>query len=240
MQTAQADIAPCCLHFEAESGIMVTGFLDATTMSPKLFGERAGAASRAGKALKHLHDSGAVFETKFQVFEEIDKYLEVLARKEQVRFPSGYDETLKAAEEMRRALDTHPLPSRPCHCDPLCENFLDTGERMWMVDWEYCGMNDPLWDVGDLIIEAEFGHKEEEELITSYFDGAPRPDERGRVVLYKALCDLLWTLWGLIQHANGNTAEDFWTYATGRFERCQALMAAPGFSDHVAAVAAGP
>jgi thiamine kinase-like enzyme len=59
------------------------------------------------------------------------------------------------------------------------------------------------------------------------------------MVIYKALCDLLWTLWGLIQHANNNPAEDFWAYATGRFGRCQALMKSAAFQTHLRAVAAG-
>ena len=60
------------------------------------------------------------------------------------------------------------------------------------------------------------------------------------MVIYKAMCDLLWTLWGLIQHANKNPADDFWAYANNRFARCKALMATPAFATHVAAVAAGP
>ncbi len=58
-------------------------------------------------------------------------------------------------------------------------------------------------------------------------------------MIYKAMCDLLWTLWGLIQHANKNPADDFWAYANVRFDRCRALMATPEFSAHVAAVAKG-
>ena len=52
------------------------------------------------------------------------------------------------------------------------------------------------------------------------------------------MCDLLWTLWGLIQHANDNPAEDFWAYATTRFARCKALMGEPAFAGHVEAVRA--
>ncbi len=60
------------------------------------------------------------------------------------------------------------------------------------------------------------------------------------MVIYKAMCDLLWTLWGLIQHADGNPAEDFWAYALGRFERCKALMATAAFHEHLEAVRRGP
>ena len=100
-------------------------------------------------------------------------------------------------------------------------------------------MNDPLWDLGDLCVEAAFDVAQEEELIRAYFDGEPSPAERGRVAIYKAMCDLLWTLWGLIQLANGNPADDFRAYADGRFARCRAMMEAPEFPGHVAAVAKG-
>ena len=70
-------------------------------------------------------------------------------------------------------------------------------------------------------------------------DRAPSPAERGRIVIYKAMCDLLWTLWGLIQLANKNPADDFWAYANGRFVRCKAMMETAAFSNHVAAVAKG-
>jgi thiamine kinase-like enzyme len=157
-----------------------------------------------------------------------------------VELPAGYHDVLREAETIRAALSAHPLPLAACHCDPLCENLLDTGERMWIVDWEYSGMNDPMWDLGDLSVEGTFDAGQDEELLAGYFDGKPRPDERGRMVIYKAMCDLLWTLWGLIQHANGNPADDFWAYANNRFSRCRALMASPGFGGQVAAVAAGP
>ena len=76
-------------------------------------------------------------------------------------------------------------------------------------------------------------------MIQAYFAGEPRPDQLGRIVIYKAMCDLLWTLWGLIQHANNNPAEDFWEYSTTRFSRCKNLMQMHAFKDHIKAVAAG-
>jgi thiamine kinase-like enzyme len=108
---------------------------------------------------------------------------------------------------------------------------------MWVVDWEYSGMNDPMWDLGDLSVEAGFDEAQDEEMIAAYFGRSPRPDERGRIVVYKAMCDLLWTLWGLIQHANQNPVDDFMAYALNRFARCRTLMADPAFAGHVKAVA---
>jgi thiamine kinase-like enzyme len=146
---------------------------------------------------------------------------------------------LAESRGVREALLAHPLPLAPCHCDPLCENFLDTGERMWIVDWEYSGMNDPMWDLGDLSVEGGFDAGQDEQMLRAYFAGEPSPWDRGRVVIYKAMCDLLWTLWGLIQHANGNPADDFWAYSVARFDRCRALMATPEFARHTAAVRRG-
>ena len=109
---------------------------------------------------------------------------------------------------------------------------------MWIVDWEYAGMNDPMWDLGDLSVEGQFDQGQDDALLAAYFDGpVPAPD-RARMVIYKAMCDLLWTLWGLIQLANSNPADDFQAYADGRFARCKALMGTPAFAQHLAAVRA--
>jgi thiamine kinase-like enzyme len=96
-----------------------------------------------------------------------------------------------------------------------------------------------MWDLGDLAVEAKFGEAQEDEMLTAYFGGEARAFDRGRMVIYKAMCDLLWTLWGLIQLANGNPADDFRAYADGRFARCKALMGQAEFARHLAAVARG-
>jgi thiamine kinase-like enzyme len=239
-EAARVGVSPEVLHFDPTSGVMVTRFLEgAETMSPRKFKALAGSPGRAGQVFRRLHQSGASFPFRFELFGMIDGYLKVLSTKD-VALPSGYHDVVREADRsVRAALAAHPLPLAPCHCDPLCENFLDTGERMWIVDWEYSGMNDPMWDLGDLSIEGEFGAAQDEDMIIAYFGGEPRPAEVGRIVIYKAMCDLLWTLWGLIQLANGNPADDFRAYAHGRFARCRDLMETPGFARHVRAVANG-
>jgi thiamine kinase-like enzyme len=94
-----------------------------------------------------------------------------------------------------------------------------------------------MWDLGDLSVEGQFDAAQDFEMLNVYFGQAPSAADHGRMVIYKAMCDLLWTLWGLIQHANGNQADDFHAYAEGRFARCKALMATPEFARHVQAVA---
>ena len=239
-EAARTGVSPEVMHFDEDTGVMVTRFIDgAQTMSPASFKLNAGAPARAAEAFRTLHASDAVFPFRFELFSMIDDYLAVLSTKD-VALPAGYHDVVREADEgVRRALAAHPLPSVASHCDPLCENFLDTGERMWVVDWEYSGMNDPMWDLGDLSIEGKFNESQDEEMIRAYFGGEPRPAERGRIVIYQAMCDLLWTLWGLIQLANKNPADDFRAYADGRFMRCKALMETAQFERHVAAVAKG-
>jgi thiamine kinase-like enzyme len=236
---ALAGVSPDVVYCDDKAGILITRFVDnAVTMSPTKFAAPGEAAARAGYALRKLHDSGAKFATRFELFKMIDDYLKILSTKD-VDLPLGYHAVLDDAEMVRAALNAHALPSVASHCDPLCENFIDTGKRMWIVDWEYSGMNDPMWDLGDLVVEGSLSHDAEAQLFLAYFNGAPTAVERGRIEIYKAMCDLLWTLWGLIQHANKNPADDFAAYAENRFKRCKKLMNSAVFKEHVAVVFAG-
>ena len=76
-------------------------------------------------------------------------------------------------------------------------------------------------------------------MLEAYCGGPPPAWAVGRVVIYKAMCDLLWTLWGLIQHANKNPVDDFWAYALNRFVRCNILMSDRAFPLHLQAIRAG-
>ncbi len=226
-------------HFDVTDGLMVTRFIDgARTMSGPLFAADPGAVVRAGQALRRLHDGAAPFPVEFRLFGMIDEYKALLASRGAV-LPDGYEAAQAQAAAARSALEARPVALVPSHCDPLCENFLDDGSRMWVIDYEYAGMNDPLWDVADVSVEGGFTPEMSDALLRAYVGGEPTAAQRGRMVMYQAFCDLLWTLWGVIQHVDGNPAEDFWAYAVGRFERCRALMGSPAFAGHVAAVAEG-
>ena len=232
-EAARAGVSPDVIHADPATGIMVSRFVpNAATMTPDGFRTRPGSPARAGKAFAQLHRSDAKFPATFEVFAMIEEYLGVLSTKD-VALPSGYHDVVSEAENIRRILDQNPAMPVACHCDPLCENFLDTGDRMWIVDWEYAGMSDPMWDLGDLSVEGEFDDAQDREMLTAYFDGEPPARDHARMVVHKAMCDLLWTLWGLIQLANDNPAEDFRAYADGRFARCKTLMATPEFSRHL-------
>lgn len=228
---ADAGVSPDIIHADPETGIMATRFIEgATTMTPGGFRNDISTVRRAGEAFHRLHTSGAKFPFTFELFAMIDEYLAILSTKD-VELPAGYHDVVSEAQIVRAALARNPARLVACHCDPLCENFLDTGDRIFIVDWEYSGMNDPMWDLGDLSVEGGFDADQDQILLEAYSGGAPAATDRARMVIYKAMCDLLWTLWGLIQLANGNPAEDFRAYADGRFARCRKLMASDEFAD---------
>jgi len=236
--TSEIGVNAPLLYFDARDGVQLTRFIeDGATMNVGRFKD-LGAVKRAAQSLRRVHDCGRPFNNRFELFRMIDEYLDILAKKN-APLPDGYHDVKREAEAVRKALNARPLPSVPCHCDPLAENFLDTGKQVYVIDWEYAGNNDPMWDLGDLSVEAAFGPEQDEALLLAYFGGAPSAGDRGRMVLYKAMCDLLWTLWGIIQHVNKNPADDFWAYAVNRFERCKALMGRPDFGAHIAAVQEG-
>ena len=217
---------------------MLTQHVEGRTMSPEAFRTLPGAPARAAAAFKALHDSGETFQFRFELFAMIDAYLKLLDRPDVV-LPDGYHDVLRQAADVRDVLTNRPVALAPCHCDPLCENFIDTGERRWLVDGEYSGMNDPLWDLGDLSVEAGLSAEQDGELMHAYFGGPVPAAMMGRMVIYKAMCDLLWTLWGLLQHASNNPADDFLAYANGRFARCKRLIESPELRIHLDAVRAG-
>ncbi len=235
---AEAGVNAEVLFFDEDDGLMLTRFVDgAVTMNGERFKD-LGAVARAAQAFRRMHDCGKTFATAFDLFQKMDEYLDYL-RKKNARIPDGYAAVQKEAEAVRAALSKRPAALRPCHCDPLAENFLDTGVRIFIIDWEYAGNNDPMWDLGDVSVEAGFAADQDAALLEAYFAGKPPAAQVGRMVMYKAMCDLLWTLWGVIQVANENPVDDFWAYAVNRFERCKALMGGSEFGHHVDAVRSG-
>ncbi len=223
------------LYFDATDGTMLSEFVDGVSLNKKSFREDPEAPARVALALKRVHYLGPVFKSRFDVFAMIDLYRGIL-RNLQAPLPEDYHEVEQGARAVRRALEASPIPLSPCHNDPWPANFVDAGGRLYLIDWEFSGMNDPMWDLGDLSVEAGFGPEKDRAMMEAYYGAAAPPALYSRLALYKVMSDLLWTLWGLIQHANDNPRDDFLTYALGRHARCNALMSSTDFGRHLDAV----
>lgn len=232
---AAAGVNAKVLYFDATDGTMLSEFVEGVSMTETMFRDELEAPARVALALKRVHHLGPVFKSRFDIFAMIDVYLGIL-RKLQAPLPEDYQEVEKGAEAVRRAIEASPVPLSPCHNDPWPANFVDAGGRLYIIDWEFSGMNDPMWDLGDLSVEAGFGPRQDRVMMEAYFGVALPLTLYSRLALYKAMSDLLWALWGLIQHANDNPRNDFLTYALGRFRRCKTLMSSTDFGRHLDAV----
>ena len=228
LRTAEAGVNVPVRFFDVSDGLMVTKFIDnSTTMSPEKFGD-LDAVRRAAEVMRRLHQLPKPFATDFKVAPVIADFKAMLVAKS-ARLPEGWAPVEQQADRALALLAKHPVRLVPSHCDPLCENFLDVGDRMYLIDYEYSGNFDPMWDLGDFSVEAGFDEEHDDALMRAYFNGSPPPDQVARMVIFKALCDVLWSLWGIVQHVNDNPVEDFWAYAVGRFERCRTLMSTPAY-----------
>jgi thiamine kinase-like enzyme len=236
---AESGINAEVIFFDATDGTMVTRFVEGVSMNAgDGFGRDSGAPVRAARALKRVHSLGRVFKSRFDVFAAIDGYLDLL-RGWRTPLPEDYYEVGKRARAVRLALEMSPVALVPCHNDPWPGNLLDADGRIYLIDWEYSGMNDPMWDLADLSVEAGFGPEQDRAMMEAYHGTGLSPALCSRLEVYKAMSDLYWSVWGVVQHAKDNPAEDFWSYGLERLGRSKARMSGADFGWHLSVVRTG-
>ena len=204
------------LYIDATTGVKVSEYIDcAKTMSPESMKEQQNVLD-AAKLFRILHTCGKDTGVPFEVFEMAEGY-EKFIRSNGGSFYEDYAEIRAAVMAIKEKVDRYGIQRVPCHNDPLCENWVRGSERMYLIDWEYAGMNDPMWDLADLSIEADYDVSLDTALLTAYFDRAPSENERLRFEANKIFLDFLWSLWGKTRAPfDGDAMED---YAYGRYSR---------------------
>jgi len=235
---AAAGVGAEVVYFDAGDGMMLTRFVEGTSVNAR-GGFGPGAPARAARTLARVHGLGEVFTSRFDVFAAIDRYLDLL-REQGTRLPEGYGEARRGARAARLALEASPAPLVPCHNDPWPGNLLDAGGRVYLIDWEYSGMNDAVWDLADLSVEAGFGPGQDREMMEAYYEDIPSPALYSRLEVYKAMGDLHWSLWGFVRHGSENPARDLWGYGLERLGRANARMGSAEFGWHLGLVRGAP
>src|SRR5215208_5402919 len=236
---AESGINAEVIFFDARDGTMVTRFVDGVSMNAgDGFGRDSGAPVRAARALKRVHSLGRVFRSRFDVFAAIDGYLPLL-RGCRTPLPEDYYEVGRRARAVRLALEASPAALVACHNDPWPGNLLEADGRIYLIDWEYSGMNDPMWDLADLSVEAGFGPEQDCTMMEAYHGTGLSQALCSRLEVYKAMSDLHWSVWGFVQHAKGNPAEDFWSYGLERLGRSKTRMGGADFGRHLSVVRTG-
>ncbi len=235
---AKAGVAPEVLYF-GEDGVMLTPFIDdAVPLRPERLAESKGALERLARALRNLHDSKLPFAGIFRAFATIASYAAALPGLGR-GLSADERHAIEAVQDIGRALAVQPAAQRPCHCDPTGRNILDTVDRVWLIDWEYSGMNDPMWDLAYFSIESLLDGPGDRRLLTAYLGRAPEAREAARMAVWKPVCEVQAALWALIQLAEGNPGGDFAGYAKATFERAAERMRDGRLASHLAALREG-
>ena len=170
------------------------------------------------------------------MFRTTERYLRVVDDRS-IAIPAGYRERLDRLPRIEAALLVHPLPAVPCHNDLLAENYLDDGQRLWIVDYEYSGNNDPTFELGNTCQELGWDDDRVRELCVAYF-GEATDALVARMRLQMIMSDVGWTLWAAIQAAISPIDFDFAGWADERWARAEAALDGPDFADWLAAVQA--
>lgn len=182
------------LYF-GKDGAKVTEYIpNALTMNAELIAQEERIAQVAG-IFRVLHSCGEDTGVPFEVFDMAAGY-EKIIRDMKVPMFEDYSENKKKVMAIKQEMDASmDIPKVPCHNDPLCENWVVGNDRMYLIDWEYAGMNDGMWDVADVSIEAGFGAEQDELLLSKYLDRTPTTQDRKHFLASKIYVDYLWTLW---------------------------------------------
>ena len=224
---ASTGIGPAVLEHVPQLDVMVLEFIPGPTMSAEtLQSERM--VRRMAESFKRLH-AASPFLKAFDMFRLIEAYLQIV-EEHQVRIPADYRQRLPLLAEIERAVRVGALPNVSCHNDLLCENFIDDGQCLRIVDYELSGNNDACFDLGNTAQEASLDDELRAVLCEAYFGRLDR-QQLARMNLFALMSDVGWTLWGAIQAKISTLDFDFTDYYTTRWNRALTVME----SDRVAA-----
>ena len=209
--------------FDIEAGIKVNEYiesaitLDSTTIKTKF--------DKIAPILQTIHASGKELRGEFAPFEEIKKYESLI--EEQIPY-ANYEAVREEVFSLEKRLADLGVDRKSCHIDLVPENFIESPQgRLYLIDWEYSSMNDPMWDLAALFLESDFTPQEEEAFL-SHYESDQTPVSREKIAIYKILQDTIWSLWTVYKEEQG---ADFGDYGVSRYQRAVKGLACYGGSD---------
>lgn len=216
LQACKMGINPPIRYFNAETGIKLADFVkNAETLNGATI-QRPSNLRKIAKIFKTLHNSHVRFGNEFNVFKEILNYESLLEKAEGTMY-DGYEVVREKIFKLEDYLNELGVSVKPCHNDLVAENFLKSEDgTIYLIDWEYSGMNDPMWDIAAMFIESNFTEESQEYFLSHYFDGKEPDNARTKIFVYQILMDYLWSVWTCIKEAQG---DDFGTYGMDRYKR---------------------
>ena len=209
--------------FDIEAGIKVNQYienaetLDSATIKTKF--------EEIALILQTIHASGKELKGEFAPFEEIKKYESLIQG--EISYPN-YEAVRKSVLSLKNELEKIGVDKKSCHIDLVPENFIEAPDgHLYLIDWEYSSMNDPMWDLAALFLEYEFNTDEEDSFL-SYYESEQTPVSREKIRIYKILQDIIWSLWTIYKEENG---ADFGDYGITRYNRAVKELQSQGGID---------
>ncbi|WP_000411224.1 choline kinase LicA [Streptococcus mitis] len=209
--------------FDIEAGIKVNEYiesaitLDSTSIKTKF--------DKIAPILQTIHASGKELRGEFAPFEEIKKYESLI--EEKIPY-ANYEAVREEVFSLEKRLADLGVDRKSCHIDLVPENFIESPQgRLYLIDWEYSSMNDPMWDLAALFLESEFTRQEEDDFL-SHYESEQTPVSREKIAIYKILQDTIWSLWTVYKEEQG---ADFGDYGVNRYQRAVKGLSYYGGSD---------
>ena len=209
--------------FDIEAGIKVNEYIEsAITLDSRSIKTKF---DKIAPILQTIHASGKELRGEFAPFEEIKKYESLI--EEKIPY-TNYEAVREEVFSLEKRLADLGVDRKSCHIDLVPENFIESPQgRLYLIDWEYSSMNDPMWDLAALFLESEFTPQEEEAFL-SHYESEQTPVSREKIAIYKILQDAIWSLWTVYKEEQG---ADFGDYGVSRYQRAVKGLSYYGGSD---------
>jgi thiamine kinase-like enzyme len=230
---AAAGVAPAVLDFAPDVGVLLIEWITGRTLQPADL--RQDCTIRAvADACRRLH-AGPRFASDFDMFAIQRRYLRT-AQDAGFRLPDRYVEFMPQLDHIRTVLRRDPPVTVPCHNDLLAANFISEGDRLWLIDYEYSGNNDPCFELGNIWSESNLAVDQLDLLVSNYF-GRRSAALTARARLLGLVSQYGWTLWGVIQHNISELDFDFWSWAMEKYDRAVDTFGSPDLAALITAAA---
>jgi thiamine kinase-like enzyme len=223
---AAAGVAPEVLAHLEDPVVLVTAFVEGPTMESADLREPA-VLEEVAAALRTIHGCGVV-DARFDAFRLVEDYA-AATRSRGGEVPAAYERAHAAAARIEASPALSGGPALLCHDDLLPANFIATPEGIRIVDWEYAGMGNRWFDLGNFAVNNELGPAEEEAFLTAYLGAPPSPADLAALRLMRLMSDFREAMWGVVQAAISDLDVDFVSYAAKHFDRLLAAIDDPGF-----------
>jgi thiamine kinase-like enzyme len=226
---AEAGVGARVVDYRPDLGMLVITFLPGVALTNETIG-KPGVIGRVAAAIRQLQ-AGPRFVNDFDMFSRQAGYL-ALVRQHGFPLPDRYDAFEPQWDDVRRVLTADPPVTVPCNNDLLAGNYIDAGDRVWLIDYEYSGNNDPAFELGNTATECDLAPDQVDELVAAWARAEPGPAYetfRARVELQSLCSEYGWSLWGFIQSASSPIDYDFYSWGMERFEKAARRFTSDGF-----------